>query len=159
MTDDRPTDEIPSALIGKQAPELALKPLDTVPTPLLSSQVYNEDQIVVLNVWASHCAPCRVEHPQIQALSQMEGVIVAGINHKDDPEKAKRFLETLGNPFDYIGADPDGSVSLYYGVYGLPETFIIDKSGVIQKKYVGAITQNMLRVDVIPIIERLKSAP
>ena len=159
MADDRPTDEIPSALIGKAAPPLELNPLDTVSTPLLTYDVYKNEEVVVLNVWASHCGPCRIEHPQIDALSQIDGVIVAGLNQKDEADKAAIFLRTLGNPFDFLGADPTGAVSLRYGVYGLPETFIIDRSGVIRAKYIGAITPEKLNREIRPLIDRLRNAP
>lgn len=159
MSDDRPTDEIPSALIGKTAPTLELDKINSIGTPLLTSEVYTENQVVVLNVWASHCGPCRIEHPQIEELSEIDGVIVAGLNQKDDEAQAAKFLRILGNPFDFLGADPTGSVSLQYGVYGLPETFIIDRNGIIQAKYIGAITPEKLDKDIRPLISRLKNAP
>jgi cytochrome c biogenesis protein CcmG/thiol:disulfide interchange protein DsbE len=159
MSDDKPTDEIPSALIGKPAPALTLQPMASETTPLLSSDIYNQGKVVVLNVWASHCGPCRIEHPQIKALSEIDGVIVAGLNQKDDPKNAARFLNLLGNPFDYLGADPDGAVSLQYGVYGLPETFVIDRSGNIRAKFIGAISPEQLEQEVRPLIERLKRGP
>ena len=157
MADPTPSDEIPSALIGKSAPALTLQPIANVDTPLLTSDVIGKSDVLILNVWASHCAPCRVEHPQITALSYIDGVVVAGLNQKDDEAKALRFLRTLGNPFDYIGADPDGSVSLQYGVYGLPETFVIDRSGIIRAKYIGAITQEELDNEIRPLIASIRS--
>ena len=157
MADPTPTDEIPSAMIGKPAPELSLKPIAGLNTPLLTSDVIGHSDVLILNVWASHCAPCRVEHPQITALSYEEGVVVAGLNQKDDPAKALRFLRLLGNPFDFIGADPDGAVSLQYGVYGLPETFVIDRSGTIRAKYIGAISQEDLDKKVRPLIAKIRS--
>ncbi len=157
MADDKPTDEIPSALIGREAPDLNLQRLSGVDTPLLTSDVFGKSDVLVLNVWASHCGPCRVEHPQISALSYIDGVIVAGLNQKDDEQKALRFLETLGNPFDYIGTDPDGAVSLQYGVYGLPETFLIDRDGVIRAKYIGAITEGQLNNEIRPLIARIRN--
>ena len=157
MADDKPNDEVPSALIGKPAPPLDLQLLDTVDTPLLTSDVIGQSDVLILNVWASHCAPCRIEHPQIEALSHIDGVVVAGLNQKDDQEKAARFLQTLGNPFDYLGADPNGAVSLQYGVYGLPETFVIDRNGIIRAKYIGAITQEQLDNEVRPLINRMRA--
>ena len=157
MADPTPTDEVPSALIGKSAPELPLQPIANLDTPLLTSDVIGESDVLILNVWASHCAPCRIEHPQITAMSFIDGVTVAGLNQKDDPEKAVRFLRTLGNPFDYIGADPNGTVSLQYGVYGLPETFVIDKNGIIRAKFIGAITQEELNSEIRPLIARIRS--
>ena len=157
MADPTPNDEIPSALLGKPAPNLPLQPIANLDTPLLSTEVIGKSDVLVLNVWASHCAPCRIEHPQITAMSYIDGVTVAGLNQKDDPAKAVRFLQTLGNPFDYVGADPDGSVSLQYGVYGLPETFVIDRSGIIRAKYIGAITQEELDTEIRPLIARIRS--
>lgn len=157
MADPTPNDEIPSALLGKPAPNLPLQPIANLDTPLLSTEVIGKSDVLVLNVWASHCAPCRIEHPQITAMSYIDGVTVAGLNQKDDPAKAVRFLKTLGNPFDYVGADPDGSVSLQYGVYGLPETFVIDRSGIIRAKYIGAITQEELDTEIRPLIARIRS--
>lgn len=157
MADDKPNDVIPSVLIGKEAPELNLHPIKGIATPLLSPAVIGTSDVLVLNVWASHCGPCQIEHPQITALSHVDGVIVAGLNQKDDEIEAKRFLASLGNPFHYLGADPDGSVSLQYGVYGLPETFVIDRAGIIRAKYIGAITTEQLDNEIRPLIAKIRN--
>lgn len=157
LTNDAPLDEVPSALIGRPAPALALTPIKTIETAHLSSDAIGERDVMVLNVWASWCAPCQVEHPQIEALSKIDGVTMAGLNYKDKPENAAKFLNALGNPFDYIGGDMEGKVSLQYGVYGVPETFIIDKNGIIRAKYIGEVTPDILEKRIKPLIKKIQA--
>ena len=158
LADNTPRSNVPSALIGKPAPALTLTRIAGVETPLLTSETLNSDADVhVVNVWASWCTPCRYEHPQIEALAGVEGVTVHGINHKDSPADAARFLELLGNPFHALGADRDGAISLQFGVYGLPETFLIDRDGIIRAKYVGDISAERLQTEVLPMIEDIRS--
>lgn len=158
LADSTPNSTVPSVFIGKPAPPLKLQEMSGLDVPHLSDASDFGNDIRVINVWASYCGPCQAEHAQIEALAKMPGVTVAGINYKDEPENAARFLSVLGNPFDLIGADPDGSISLTYGVYGLPETFIIDQHGIIREKYVGAITADMLEREVKPLILNLQAA-
>jgi cytochrome c biogenesis protein CcmG/thiol:disulfide interchange protein DsbE len=136
--------KIPSALIGKPVPVFRLEPLegllaDGKPVPGFS----NEDlkgQVTVVNVWASWCAPCRQEHPLLVDLARDPSIRVVGINQKDNPDNARRFLGTLGNPFSAVGVDPNGRASIDWGVYGVPETFIVGPDGTIRYKQIGPLT-------------------
>nr|WP_205800044.1 DsbE family thiol:disulfide interchange protein [Microvirga terricola] len=139
---------IPSALIGKPAPAFALPALegltaDGKPVPGFS----NEDlkgRVTVVNVWASWCAPCRQEHPLLVELAKDPSVRLVGINQKDNPDNARRFLGALGNPFAAVGTDSNGRVSIDWGVYGVPETFIVGPDGVIRHKHIGPLTPETL---------------
>lgn len=157
LLNPEPLNTVPSALIGKPVPSLSLSVVETLDTPLLGPDVIGTSDVLIVNVWASWCAPCRVEHPQIEALSKIEGVTLTGINYKDKPENAARYLSELGNPYDFIGADQQGQVSIEFGVYGVPETFLIDRNGFIRAKYVGEITPELLRKDVLPMIETIRT--
>ncbi|MBL8895385.1 MAG: DsbE family thiol:disulfide interchange protein [Rhizobiales bacterium] len=153
--------EIPSVLVNKPVPEFTLPPVaglirDGQPVKGLSSQDLKQGQVSIVNVWASWCAPCRQEHPLLMELSQRPDIRLVGINQKDDPENAARFLGTLGEPFAAVGADTTGRVSVDWGVYGVPETFIVDGEGFIRFKWIGALTDTAIR-DVLPReIERAK---
>ena len=101
-------------------------------------------QVTVVNVWASWCAPCREEHPVLMQLARMQGVRLVGINYKDQAENARRFLGALGNPFSAVGADTAGRAAIDWGVYGVPESFIVDANGAIAYKHVGPLTEQAL---------------
>lgn len=148
--------EVPSAMIGKPAPEFTLPALDGGDG--VSAALLREPGVKVVNVWASWCAPCRVEHPQLMALAELPGVSLVGINYKDKPEAARAFLAGLGNPFDAVGVDRTGRASIEWGVYGVPETFIVDGRGHIAHRHVGVIMEHDLRETLIPLIERLGAA-
>jgi cytochrome c biogenesis protein CcmG/thiol:disulfide interchange protein DsbE len=154
--------EIPSVLVNKPVPEFSLPPVpglmrDGRPVEGFSSQDLKQGQVNVVNVWASWCAPCRQEHPLLMALAQRPDIRLVGINQKDDPENDARFLGTLGQPFAAVGADRSGRVSLDWGVYGVPETFIVDGQGIIRFKWIGALTEEGLR-EVLPReIEKAKT--
>lgn len=146
--------EIPSVLVNKPVPDFSLPPVpgltrDGKPVPGFSSQDLKQGNVNVVNVWASWCAPCRQEHPLLMALAERSDIGLVGINQKDVPENAARFLGTLGQPFAAVGADDSGRVSLDWGVYGVPETFIVDGRGIIRFKWIGALTEDGLR-DVLP---------
>jgi cytochrome c biogenesis protein CcmG/thiol:disulfide interchange protein DsbE len=130
---------VPSALIGKPAPLLALPALDGVTTPALEPSAY-KGNVTIVNVWASWCAPCRAEHPFLVRLAKDNRVRVAGINYKDQPSNALKFLAQLGNPFVAIGIDSAGRAAIEWGVYGVPETFLVGRDGLIKYKQVGPIT-------------------
>jgi cytochrome c biogenesis protein CcmG/thiol:disulfide interchange protein DsbE len=139
---------IPSALIGRPAPAFALAPLAGLhaggrPVPGLS-QADLQGRTTIVNVWASWCAPCRQEHPVLMDLARDPGVRVVGINYKDNPENARRFLGALGNPFAAVGVDPNGRTAIDWGVYGVPETFIVGPDGTIRYKHVGPLTPETL---------------
>ncbi|MFD2676444.1 DsbE family thiol:disulfide interchange protein [Camelimonas lactis] len=142
---------VPSALIGRKAPALVLPPLeglkrpDGTPTPGLVPSLMGAGAPVVVNFWASWCGPCRIEHPQLMQLAREGRVRLLGVNYKDVPENARRFLGQLGDPFVAVGADRDGATAVNWGVYGVPETFIVDGAGIIRYRHVGPLTEEALR--------------
>ncbi len=154
---------IPSALIGQQAPSLDLPPLEGlarggVPVPALSD-AQTEDKVTLVNVWASWCAPCRQEHPLLMALAEDGRINVVGINYKDKTPNALRFLGELGNPYTAVGIDPNGIAAIDWGVYGIPETYLVGRDGTILFKQVGPFTPASVRNDLLPEIEKALSAP
>lgn len=136
--------KLPSAMLGKEVPEFVLPPVegllgtDGKPAAGLASADL-KGRVTVVNVWASWCVPCRTEHPQLGELAKDSRIRLVGINYKDEPENARRFLGALGNPYAAVGADPKGRAAIDWGVYGVPETFIIGKDGRIAYKHVGPI--------------------
>lgn len=130
---------VPSALINKPAPMLPLPPLEGANTPALDPASF-KGNVTIVNVWASWCAPCRAEHPFLERLAKDKRIRIAGINYKDQPANALRFLSSLGNPFAAIGADTAGRAAIEWGVYGVPETFLVGRDGLIKYKQVGPIT-------------------
>ena len=142
---------IPSVLIGKPAPQLTLPPLATVDIPAFEPAAF--DGVTLVNFWASWCAPCRAEHPFLVAMGRDERLTIAGVNYKDKPDQAAGFLEDLGNPYDMIGTDANGRAGIEWGVYGMPETFLVDASGMIVFKHVGPITDAVMRDQLGPAIE------
>ncbi|MEO0637667.1 MAG: DsbE family thiol:disulfide interchange protein [Pseudomonadota bacterium] len=156
------SDEIPSALIGQPIPPLELEAVSGQTSEVLSTGFLEtlppEVDVVALNVFASWCVPCRVEHPQIEAIAALDNVVVVGLNYKDKPEDAVAFLAELGNPYAAIGGDPEGRVALDYGVYGVPETFLIDRQGVVRARYAFPILPSHLIEQVQPAIQRIAGA-
>jgi cytochrome c biogenesis protein CcmG/thiol:disulfide interchange protein DsbE len=151
--------EIPSALIGQPAPPTKLAPLEGAGVPGLDSSGF-KGKVTVLNVWASWCAPCREEHPLLLGLAGDDRFVLAGLNYKDPTDLAQKFLAGFGNPFAVIGADPDGRGAIDWGVYGVPETFIIGKDGKIAFKHVGPLTVEAVKSELLPEIEKaLAAAP
>lgn len=144
---------VPSALIGQLAPKTALDALDGLGVPGLDSAAF-AGRVTVLNIFASWCAPCREEHPVLLALAADRRFALSGLNYKDEPGDARRFLGELGNPFGAIGVDPAGRAAIEWGVYGVPETFVIGKDGTILFKHVGPLTEESVRAQLMPIIER-----
>lgn len=145
---------LPSALIGKPVPEFALPPLYDG-EPGLSTADMKAPGVKLVNVWASWCVPCRAEHPMIEELSAM-GLTVHGLNYKDGAEGAKKFLAELGNPFQRIGADRSGRVGIDWGVYGVPETFVIDGEGRIVYKHIGPIQGSDIEKKILPAVEKAR---
>jgi cytochrome c biogenesis protein CcmG/thiol:disulfide interchange protein DsbE len=143
---------VPSALIDKPAPTFELPPIDGRRDGFASNELAGKVSLV--NVFASWCAPCRVEHPILMQLAR-QGVPIYGINHKDNPEDARRFLSDLGNPYRAVGADRDGRVSLDWGVYGYPETFVVDRQGRIRYRHVGPIMPEHVERIFAPLLRRL----
>ena len=145
---------IPSVLVGKPVPKFSLPPVQGRTLGLSSADLTGEVSLV--NVFASWCTACRAEHPILMRLKD-EGVVpVHGLNYKDRPEDAARWLDTLGDPYTRTGADRDGRVAIDWGVYGVPETFVIDRDGRIAYKHIGAITPEALRKKILPLIEALR---
>lgn len=137
---------VPSALIGKPAPQLSLPALEGAGRPALDPASF-KGNVTIVNVWASWCAPCRVEHPLLVRLAKDPRIRVAGINYKDQPANALKFLTQLGNPFAAIGVDTAGRAAIEWGVYGVPETFLVGRDGMIRYKQVGPITpENLSRL-------------
>lgn len=130
---------VPSALINKPAPQLSLPVLEGANVPALDPASYRGN-VTLVNVWASWCAPCRAEHPFLLRLAKDTRIRVAGINYKDQPANALKFLVQLGNPFAAIGVDAAGRAAIEWGVYGVPETFLVGRDGTIRYKQVGPIT-------------------
>ncbi|MBB1249679.1 DsbE family thiol:disulfide interchange protein [Rhizobium sp. G21] len=154
----RDTSVIPSALIGKAAPTLSLQPLDGAvkngqPVPALTSEAIR-GKVTLVNVWASWCVPCRQEHPIILGLSTDERLTVVGINYKDKNDAALAFLGELGNPFSAIGVDPKGAAAIDWGVYGIPESFLVGPDGTIVYKHVGPFDEASVRAELLPAIEK-----
>ena len=149
---------IPSALIGRPAPETNLPPVagvngaDGKPLPGLSVADF-KGAVTLVNVWASWCVPCHDEAPLLEALSGDKRIRIVGIKYKDQPENARRFLGRYGNPFAAAGADQNGRASMEWGVYGVPETFLVGRDGKIAYKLVGPITQANLESVLKPQIE------
>ncbi|TPI45237.1 DsbE family thiol:disulfide interchange protein [Mesorhizobium sp. B2-9-1] len=154
----RDVSEIPSALIGLPAPQTDLPPLEGTSLPGLASKDF-AGKVTLVNVFASWCAPCREEHPVLLGLSQDKRFTLAALNYKDQPENARRFLGELGNPYQAIGADPAGRAAIDWGVYGVPETFVIGKDGKIAYKHVGPLTPDSVRALLLPQIEKALAAP
>jgi cytochrome c biogenesis protein CcmG, thiol:disulfide interchange protein DsbE len=151
--------KLPSALLGKDAPRLSLIGLeglqrDGVASPALSEADLANGRPVVVNFWASWCAPCVAEHPLLVELVRQTGVRLVGINHKDSSINARRFLGRYGNPFAIVGVDGNGRAAIEWGVYGMPETFVLDGRGRIVFKHVGPLTADALRRDIVPAIAR-----
>jgi cytochrome c biogenesis protein CcmG/thiol:disulfide interchange protein DsbE len=141
--------KVPSVLIGRPAPAFTLAPLEALkdpsgqPIPGLSAGDL-KGRTTIVNVWASWCGPCRQEHPLLMDLAKDPSVRVVGINYKDNPENARRFLGALGNPFTAVGVDPNGRTAIDWGVYGVPETFVIGPDGTIRHKHIGPLTPETL---------------
>lgn len=146
--------ELPSALIGKPVPEFTLPGLDEG-APGLSSTDLRAGTVTVVNVFASWCAPCRIEHPMLTALAKVPKIRLVGMAYKDKPEATKAFLGELGNPFALIGADVTGRVAIDWGVYGVPETYLVSPRGEIVWKHVGPLDEAVIRGELLPRAEAL----
>ena len=146
--------KVPSPLIGKPVPEFSLPPVKGRTLGLASADLKGEVSLV--NVFASWCVPCRQEHPLFVELKAKGVVPIHGINYKDQPEAAARWLDELGDPYTRTGADLDGRVSIDWGVYGVPETFLVDREGRIAYKHIGPLTPQIMSEKLLPLIERLR---
>lgn len=146
--------EVPSPLIGKPAPFFNLPELQA-PEKMLSSKDLL-GKVWLLNVWASWCAACSVEHPLLVELSQAGGVPIYGLDYKDNREEGLSWLQDRGNPYTAIASDADGRVGIDFGVYGVPETFVIDRQGVIRYKQIGPLTADILANKIMPLVRELQ---
>ena len=154
----RDVSEVPSVLIGAQAPSLGLPALEGLKrqgesVPALTDAAV-KGKLTLVNVWASWCVPCREEHPLLMALAQDERLNIVGINYKDRSENALRFLGELGNPYSAVGTDPNGVAAIDWGVYGIPESFLVDAQGTIVFKQIGPFSPNAVRDKLLPAIEK-----
>jgi cytochrome c biogenesis protein CcmG/thiol:disulfide interchange protein DsbE len=146
---------IPSALIGKPVPQFGLPPVQGRTLGLSSADLVGDVSLV--NVFASWCVACREEHPLFMGLKAEGLVPIHGLNYKDQPENAARWLNTLGDPYARTGADRDGRVSIDWGVYGVPETFVITKDGRIAHKHIGPLTPKDLDETILPLVRKLRA--
>ncbi|WP_322987799.1 DsbE family thiol:disulfide interchange protein [Hoeflea sp.] len=157
----RDSSEIPSVLIGSQAPSLDLPPLDGLSVNGAQLPALNDaaiaGKLALVNVFASWCVPCRQEHPFMLELARDPRVVLVGINYKDKNENALKFLGELGNPYAAIGVDPVGKAAIDWGVYGIPETFLVAPDGTIVFKQIGPFTEESLRDKLMPEIEKALS--
>lgn len=144
--------EVPSPLVGKPAPQFALPELRAPQRTFSPAQMAG--RVWVLNVWASWCPPCLAEHPFVTELAR--AVPVVGLNYKDQPEQAIGWLERNGDPFLVSAADVTGRIAIDYGVYGVPETYVIDRRGVIRYKRVGPLGRELLQNKILPLVRELE---
>lgn len=147
-------DALPSAREGQPAPPVVLTELPG--KVLFDDASLRDGQVKLVNYWASWCAPCRVEHPNLEKLSA-QGIPIYGVNYKDDPAKALAFVADLGDPYVAIGADASGRMALDWGVYGVPETYVIDGDGTIVLRWAGPVTQRVMDETLGPAIEAARS--
>jgi cytochrome c biogenesis protein CcmG/thiol:disulfide interchange protein DsbE len=152
---------LPSVLIGKPVPEFDLPAVEGIAqtgktTPGFSSADLATGEVSIVNVWASWCGPCIQEHPLLVDLKEQHGLRLMGINYKDEPEAAQRFLTRLGNPFDALGADTSGRVAIDWGVYGVPETYVVDGKGEIVYKHVGPLTAEKIEGELLPVVAKVR---
>ena len=149
--------EVPSPLVGKPAPAFSLPQLHSPQQSFAPEQM--KGRVWLMNVWASWCESCKDEHPLLVALSKQHIVPIVGLDYKDKREDAEGWLTKAGDPYDLSISDVEGRVGIDYGVYGVPETYVIDKQGVIQYKQIGPITQQSLQTKILPLVAKLEQQP
>jgi cytochrome c biogenesis protein CcmG, thiol:disulfide interchange protein DsbE len=149
---------VPSALINKPAPHLVLPALDGRSAAFTPADLA-AGHVSVVNVFASWCAPCRTETDQLATLARLPGVALYGLAQKDKPAATRAFLDEVGDPFTRIARDDDGRASIEWGVYGVPETFVVDGKGIIRLKYVGPLSDAVLREQMLPAIKAAQAGP
>ena len=147
--------EVPSPLINKPAPAFRLATLHA-PGTFVSAQDLR-GKVWVLNVWASWCIACQSEHPVVMDLARLDIVPIYGLNYKDKKDSATRWLIKYGNPYTQSLVDADGLVGIDFGVYGVPETFVIDRHGVIRHKHIGQLTPEVVRDTIVPLVNKLSA--
>jgi len=154
---NRDPNRVPSALVGKPVPEFTLAPVKGRTLGLSTADLRGEVSLV--NVFASWCVACREEHPLLMRMKAQGLVPIHGLNYKDRPDDAARWLDAMGDPYTRTGADVDGRVAIDWGVYGVPETYVIDRQGRIAFKQIGPISEQTLTNTIRPLIARLRTAP
>lgn len=149
--------EIPSPLLNKPAPVFSAPKLQAPSEKLANTDL--KGQVWLFNVWASWCVSCREEHLVLNELARQKAVTIVGLNYKDDPAAAKNWLDTLGNPYNVSIMDQDGRIGIDWGVYGVPETFVIDKNGVVRYKHTGPVALTDVQQTFLPLIAQLQAEP
>jgi cytochrome c biogenesis protein CcmG/thiol:disulfide interchange protein DsbE len=148
--------DVPSPLIGKAAPQFS--------QPILNqtSQAFSPEQmrgkVWLLNVWASWCVSCREEHPLLNELAKQQTIPIIGLNYKDQDDAAKEWLSKMGDPYQLSIVDRSGNVGINYGVYGVPETFLINSQGIIVHKFTGPLTSTLIQKELLPMLAKLKQS-
>lgn len=155
--------KLPSALIGKPVPAVDFAPLEGLKgtqgaVPGFTAADLAKGEVTVVNFWASWCGPCVQEHPLLVDLAKEPGLKLVGVNYKDEPENGRRFLGRYGNPFAALGVDPKGRGAIEWGVYGMPETFVVDGQGRIAYKHVGPLTAQSIAEKVLPAVRAAQGA-
>jgi cytochrome c biogenesis protein CcmG/thiol:disulfide interchange protein DsbE len=146
--------EVPSPLVGKPAPMFQAPVLSDASKTFNSADM--KGQVWLLNVWASWCGACREEHPVLMAMAKSGQIATYGLDYKDTDQEAQAVLDANGNPYKTIATDANGKIGIDYGVYGVPETYIIDKAGVIRYKQIGPITEEVLINKIVPLLKELQ---
>lgn len=154
MNSGKDTSAIPSPLIGKMAPQFALPVLDEPDRIITRDGLLGEPYL--LNVWGSWCPACRDEHPVITDLAESGRIRVIGYDYKDEADDARRWLQQFGNPYALVIADVEGRAALDWGIYGAPETFLVDAEGFIRWKFVGPLTPEVVQTQLLPVLESLE---
>jgi cytochrome c biogenesis protein CcmG/thiol:disulfide interchange protein DsbE len=144
---------VPSALIDRPAPDFALPGLYESANGLTRNDL--DGRVTLVNFFASWCAPCREEHSELMMLGRLPGVTLDGIAYKDKPEETRRFLGRLGDPFGHIGVDRNGTTAIDFGVYGVPETYVVDRTGHIRYRHVGPLTAEDVKNEIVPMIQQI----
>jgi len=148
---------LPSALIDRPAPHIELPPLaGRQPEKPLATEHLKTGEPLLVNFFASWCVPCRAEHPLITALAEEHGFQVHAINYKDKPKEAATWLRGLGDPYGRVGADPEGRAGIEFGIYGVPETFVIDAEGHVRHRHPGPLTPDLVESTILPMLESLR---
>ena len=148
---------VPSPLVGKPMPEFSLPRLKDPEATLGASDL--RGKVSVLNIWATWCVSCRAEHEVLLQLAQTGAVDIYGLNYKDERDKAKQWLQQLGDPYVANAFDADGRAGIDRGVYGAPETFIMDKQGIVRHKHIGPLSVDALNTTILPLIAELQATP
>lgn len=148
--------KVPSPLIDKPAPTFSLTRLKQPEATLGSADL--KGKVTLFNVWATWCVACRSEHPVLMQLAESGKVAIYGLNYKDDRAEAQRWLLRYGDPYLANAFDNDGRVGIDWGVYGTPETFIVDQQGIIRHKHIGPLTQEVVRDEILPLVEKLEAS-